>query len=114
MRNIVVDNLRLVEVAREWAERKNATPGQISLAYLLAQGPDVVPIPGTTNLQHMRENARATQITLTTDELAEMTAALDAIEVQGERAPPIVEEWNGTEAPDAYLPRTVSFQRALS
>ncbi len=94
-------NLRLVEVARDWAARKGATPGQISLAYLMAQGPDVVPIPGTTNLQHMRENARATQVILTADELVELTSALDAIEVQGERAPPIVEEWNGTEASDA-------------
>ncbi|MBM2578140.1 aldo/keto reductase [Jannaschia sp. Os4] len=94
-------NLRLVQVARDWAERKGATPGQVSLAYLMAQRDDLIPIPGTTNLQHMRENARAAQVTLTPDELAEMTAALDAIEVQGERAPPPVQEWNGAEAPDA-------------
>lgn len=94
-------NLRLVELARDFATRKGATPGQVSLAYLMAQGPSVVPIPGTTNLQHMRENAGAPQVALSDRELAEMTAALDAIEVQGARAPAIVEEWNRTEAPDA-------------
>ena len=94
-------NLALVDLARDWAGRKDATPGQVALAWLMAQGPSVVPIPGTTQLPHLRDNIGATQVRFTDDELAELTAALDAIEVRGERAPPIVMEWNGTEAPDA-------------
>ena len=93
-------NLALVDLARDWAGRKDATPGQIALAWLMAQGPSVVPIPGTTQLPHLRDNIGAAQLRFTDDELAELTAALDAIEVRGERAPPIVMEWNGTEAPD--------------
>ena len=94
-------NLALVDLARDWARRKDATPGQVALAWLMAQGPSVVPIPGTTQLPHLRDNIGATQVSFTDDELTELTAALDAIEVRGERAPPIVIEWNGTEAPDA-------------
>ena len=94
-------NLALVDLARDWAGRKDATPGQVALAWLMAQRPSVVPIPGTTQLPHLRDNIGATQVRFTDDELAELTAALDAIEVRGERAPPIVMEWNGTEAPDA-------------
>lgn len=94
-------NLALVELARDWAERKSATPGQIALAWLMAQGPSVVPIPGTTQLPHLRENIGATAVSLTDDEQAELNAALDAIAVRGERAPPMVMAWNGAEAPDA-------------
>ncbi len=93
-------NLALVDLARDWAGRKDATPGQIALAWLMAQGPSVVPIPGTTQLPHLRDNIGAAQVSFTDDELAELTAALDAIEVRGDRAPSIVMEWNGTEAPD--------------
>ena len=93
-------NLALVELARDWAARKDATPGQVALAWLMAQGPSVVPIPGTTQLPHLRDNIGATQVSFTNGELGELTTALDAIEVLGERAPPIVMEWNGTEAPD--------------
>lgn len=94
-------NLALLDLARDWAGRKDATPGQVALAWLMAQWPSVVPIPGTTQLPHLRDNIGATQVSFTDDELTELTAALDAIEVRGERAPPIVMEWNGTEAPDA-------------
>lgn len=93
-------NLALVHLARDWAGQKGATPGQVALAWLMAQGPSVVPIPGTTQLPHLRDNIGATQLTFSDDELMTLTAALDAIEVRGERAPPIVMEWNGTEAPD--------------
>ncbi|GFE63819.1 aldo/keto reductase [Litoreibacter roseus] len=93
-------NLALVDLARDWAGRKGATPGQVALAWLLAQGPSVVPIPGTTQLSHLRDNMGATDVSFSEEELTELTGALDAIEVRGERAPPIVVEWNGTEAPD--------------
>ena len=72
----------------------------VALAWLMAQGPSVFPIPGTTQLPHLRDNIGATQLTFSDDELMALTAALDAIEVRGERAPPIVREWNGTEALD--------------
>ncbi|MEM9795078.1 MAG: aldo/keto reductase [Pseudomonadota bacterium] len=93
-------NLALVDLARDWAARKDATPGQIALAWLMARGPSIVPIPGTTQLPHLRDNIGAAQVTFTEAELAELTTALDAIEVRGDRAPAIVMEWNGAEAPD--------------
>ena len=93
-------NMSLVTLAREWAERKNAKPGQIALAWLMAQGPTVVPIPGTTQVPHLRDNIAAAEVSFNDDELDELTTALDAIDVQGERAPPLVMEWNGAEAPD--------------
>lgn len=91
-------NMALVDLASDWAERKGAKPGQIALAWLLAQGPSVVPIPGTTQMPHLRDNIAAANVTFSDAELSEFTAALDAIEVQGERAPAIVMEWNGAEA----------------
>lgn len=94
-------NLALVDLARTWAERKGATPAQIALAWLLARGPSVVPIPGTTQVPHLIENVDAANVSLTAEELAELTAALDAIEIQGDRAPPFVAAWSGVEAPDA-------------
>ena len=94
-------NMAVVDLAREWAGRKDAEPEQIALAWLMAQGDDVVPIPGTTNVTHLRDNIGAAAVTFTGDELAELTAALDAIEVQGERAPAAVQAWNGAEAPEA-------------
>ncbi|MCV3273346.1 aldo/keto reductase [Roseobacter sinensis] len=93
-------NMALVELAREWAERKGAKPGQIALAWLLAQGDNIVPIPGTTQMPHLRTNIAAAEVTFTSDELAELTTALDAIEVQGGRAPALVAEWSDVEAPD--------------
>ena len=94
-------NMALVELVSEWAERKDAKPGQIALAWLMAQGPSVVPIPGTTQMPHLRDNIGATTVTFSAEELAELTAALNAVNVQGTRAPEVVMGWNGTEAPDA-------------
>jgi aryl-alcohol dehydrogenase-like predicted oxidoreductase len=63
-------NLELVERVRELAERKSVTPGQLALAWVLAQGEDVVPIPGTKHMAHLEENAAASRIELSKDELA--------------------------------------------
>jgi aryl-alcohol dehydrogenase-like predicted oxidoreductase len=63
-------NLELVERVRELAERKSVTPGQLALAWVLAQGKDVVPIPGTKHVAHLEENAAASRIELSKDELA--------------------------------------------
>ena len=91
-------NMALVTLVESWAERKNAAPGQIALAWLLAQGSSIVPIPGTTQMPHLLENIGATDIRFSTDELAELSNALDAIDVQGERAPPMVAAWSDVEA----------------
>ena len=93
-------NMAVVELARDWAARKQAKPGQIALAWLLAQGDNIVPIPGTTQMPHLHTNITAAQIELTQSELAELTSTLDAINVQGGRAPALVAEWSDVEAPD--------------
>lgn len=80
-------NLALVERIRTIAEGKGATPAQIALAWLLSRGPWIVPIPGTTKLSRVDENLAALQVTLSGDELAAIAAALDDIEVLGDRYP---------------------------
>ncbi len=94
-------NMAFLDLARDWADRKGAKPAQIALAWLLAQGPNVVPIPGTTQMTHLRDNTAAAQVTFTEGELTELNAALDALEVRGDRAPPVVAAWSDVEAPDA-------------
>lgn len=78
-------NLALLDLARDWGQRKQATPAQISLAWLLAQRPWIVPIPGTTNAVHLDENLGAINVTFTPEELSEFNTALAAIDVQGAR-----------------------------
>ncbi len=80
-------NQALVELLRSIAERKRATPAQIALAWLLAQRPSIVPIPGTTKLHRLEENIGAVSVELTTDDLREIDAAASQITVQGERYP---------------------------
>lgn len=95
-------NLALVDLLKQWAERKEARPGQIALAWLLAQKPWIVPIPGTTQMAHMLENTGAAAIRFTPAELTEFTAAADAIEIKGARLPDAVLAYSEVEAP----PRT--------
>jgi aryl-alcohol dehydrogenase-like predicted oxidoreductase len=95
----VPNNLALVAVARRWSERKRATPGQIALAWLLAQKPWVVPIPGTTQMAHMLENIGAANVRFTSTELAELNAAVAAVQVRGARLPDQVLAMSGVEAP---------------
>ncbi len=92
-------NLALVEIARRWAERKDAAPAQIALAWLLAQKPWIVPIPGTTNPAHMRQNAGAADVELSPAEVAELNAEVAAVEVRGQRLPDSVLAFSGVEAP---------------
>ncbi|MEM7530121.1 MAG: aldo/keto reductase [Pseudomonadota bacterium] len=93
-------NMALVEITRDWAARKDAKPAQIALAWLLAQGDDIVPIPGTTNVQHLASNIAAADISFSSAELAELNDAVRAVEVQGGRAPDLVATWSDVEAPD--------------
>jgi aryl-alcohol dehydrogenase-like predicted oxidoreductase len=92
-------NMPLIGVLREWSERKNATPAQLSLAWLLAQRPWIVPIPGTTSVQHLEENLRAVNVQFTDDELQAFNAATAAVPIQGERLRPGLLEMSGQEAP---------------
>jgi aryl-alcohol dehydrogenase-like predicted oxidoreductase len=81
-------NFILVERITAIAERKQVTPAQIALAWLLAQKPWIAPIPGTTKIARLDENLDATAIELTADDLREIEAAIADIEVIGERYPP--------------------------
>ncbi|MBV8358049.1 MAG: aldo/keto reductase [Deltaproteobacteria bacterium] len=80
-------NQAIVDLVRQIAERKNATPAQIALAWLLAQKPWIVPIPGTTKLARLEENVGAAAIELTSQELDEIDSAASRITVQGARYP---------------------------
>jgi aryl-alcohol dehydrogenase-like predicted oxidoreductase len=80
-------NLALVEVLKAVAERKRITPAQIALAWLLAQKPWIVPIPGTTKLHRLEENLGAINLELTAADLSEITVEASKIKVQGERLP---------------------------
>lgn len=92
-------NLALVDLLRRWAERKQATPAQLALAWLMAQRPWVVPIPGTTQMPHLLENLGAAAVQFTPSELAELTASASAIAIQGERLPAVVQAFSDVEAP---------------
>src|SRR5436190_12533687 len=84
-------NKALVDRVGVIAANKGATPGQVALAWLLAQKPWIVPIPGTKSADRLRENLGAATLVLTAEDLAQIGEALDAIEVQGARYPPALQ-----------------------
>ena len=88
-------NQALVDLLGEIAKRKNAMPAQIALAWLLAQKPWIVPIPGTTKPPRLEENVGAVEIELTQDDLREIESAASQIEVQGARYPEHLEQLTG-------------------
>jgi aryl-alcohol dehydrogenase-like predicted oxidoreductase len=88
-------NQALVDLLRSIGERKNATPAQLALAWLLAQRPWIVPIPGTTKLNRLDENIGAISVKLTTEDLHEIDSAASKIEVQGARYPEELERRTG-------------------
>jgi aryl-alcohol dehydrogenase-like predicted oxidoreductase len=88
-------NQALVDLLRNIAERKKATPAQIALAWLLAQKPWIVPIPGTTKLNRLEENIGAAAIELASDDLREIDSAASMIAVQGARYPENLEQMTG-------------------
>src|SRR5712691_2904078 len=81
----IAANMPIVDFLRQFSEKKNATPVQISLAWLLAQKPVIVPIPGTRSVDHLHENLRAVDVQLTPADLREIETALSNIEVHGGR-----------------------------
>src|SRR2546428_4033930 len=88
-------NQALIDLLGEIAQRKKATPAQIALAWLLAQKPWIVPIPGTTKLHRLDENMGAASVQLTPDDLREIDSAAPKIEVQGARYPEKLEQMTG-------------------
>ena len=88
-------NQALVDLLGEIARRKKATPAQIALAWLLAQKPWIVPIPGTTKLKRLEENIGAAAIELTSDDLREIESAASKIKVEGARYPEKLEQLTG-------------------
>jgi aryl-alcohol dehydrogenase-like predicted oxidoreductase len=91
-------NMPLADLVKTWARRKNATPAQVALAWLTAQKPWIVPIPGTTNVAHLEENVAAASMSFSVGELKELNAAVAAIPIQGARLPPTVLAATGVEA----------------
>jgi aryl-alcohol dehydrogenase-like predicted oxidoreductase len=88
-------NQALVDLLRRIAERKKATPAQIALAWLLAQKPWIVPIPGTTKPQRLAENIGAVAVELTSEDLREMDSAAAKITIEGARYPEHLEKRTG-------------------
>ena len=88
-------NQRVVDLLAAIAQRKQSTPAQIALAWSLAQKPWIVPIPGTTKLARLRENAGAASVELTAEDLREIESAASKIEVQGARYPEAQERTTG-------------------
>lgn len=100
--DVLPANMTLAELVQTWAARKNITPAQLSLAWLTAQKPWIVPIPGTTNVAHLEENVAAASITFNATELKELNAAVAAIPIRGERLSKPVLDATGVEAPPKH------------
>ena len=88
-------NLALVDLLRDIAQRKKATPAQIALAWLLAQKPWIVPIPGTTKVSRLEENIGADTVELTRDDLRDIDRAAGEIRIEGARYPEALEKRTG-------------------
>lgn len=88
-------NMALVDFLKEFARRNNATPAQIALAWLLAQKPWIVPIPGARKLERLEENLGAVHVELTPDDLAEIEEALSRITIVGDRYPSEMQRMTG-------------------
>ena len=86
-------NQALVELLEAVAARNSATPAQVALAWILAQQPWIVPIPGTTKLHRLRENTAAADLQLSDADLAEITAADDQVDLTGDRYPAYMQRW---------------------
>lgn len=93
-------NLLLVDLLKVWATRKEATPAQVALAWLMAQKPWIVPIPGTTQMAHMLENSAAIHVQFSASELLELNESVRSFTVQGSRLPDAVLAYSDVEAPN--------------
>jgi aryl-alcohol dehydrogenase-like predicted oxidoreductase len=88
-------NQVLIELLHQVASQKNATPAQIALAWLLAQKPWIVPIPGTTKLNRLEENIGATDVQLTPDDISNINSSLEQIKIVGNRYSEATEKMTG-------------------
>ena len=88
-------NQVLVDLIKKVAAEKNATPAQIALAWLLAQKPWIVPIPGTRKLERLDENLKAADLELTTEELSDLNSSISKISIAGDRYPEELERRTG-------------------
>ena len=88
-------NQALVDLLTKFATDRQCTPAQIALAWLLAQKPWIVPIPGTTKLSRLEENLASVKVRLTTDDLRELDAAAEQIKIVGERYPEALSRMTG-------------------
>jgi aryl-alcohol dehydrogenase-like predicted oxidoreductase len=88
-------NRVVVDLLQTIAAHHNATPAQVALAWLLAQKPWIVPIPGTRRLQRLEENLAAAALSLSADDLSTLDDATGRMEVQGARYPDFVQRWTG-------------------
>ena len=95
----IAKNIPLINLVKKWSEAKNVTPAQISLAWLLAQKPWIVPIPGTTQMSHLMDNIGGENVKLSSTEWKAFNEELNTIQVFGERFPPFVQAMSGVEAP---------------
>jgi aryl-alcohol dehydrogenase-like predicted oxidoreductase len=95
----VTANFAILNFVKKWAEQKNATPARISLEWLLAQSPNVVPITGTTKMNHLLDNLGADGVHFTAEEISKLNADLQKITVHGARLPDAVLSFSGVEAP---------------
>ena len=101
-------NQAMVDLLGKIAAAKKATPAQIALAWLLAQKPWIVPIPGTTKLHRLEENLGAVNVELTPDDLREIDEAASEIDVQGARYPEKLEAMTGGERRRSPMKRTAA------
>jgi len=92
-------NMRLYSVVSKWAQRKEVTPAQIALAWLLAQKPWIVPIPGTTKIAHIEQNVSAASVTFTAAELEEINSDIGGVKIAGARLPKEEEHMVGADTP---------------
>ena len=97
--DVLPANMALANLVKTWAARKNVTPAQLSLAWLTAQKPWIVAIPGTTNRAHLEENVAAASVSFGAAELNELNTAVAAIPIRGARLSPPVLAATGVEAP---------------
>lgn len=96
----IANNMALVRLVQKWSEAKNVSMAQISLAWLLAQKPWIVPIPGTTQMAHLMDNIGGNNVKFTAAELQELNKELNDIQIAGLRFPPAVQAISGVEAPE--------------
>lgn len=77
------NNLKLVDKFRIVADKYNVSPGQLTLAWIIAEHPDIIPIPGSRNIARLEENAKAAEIALAPEDVERLRAAVDAADVKG-------------------------------